>query len=51
MNVISPVYACLQLRRCRDPIWSVAWSYRSEYELVSGDARGQVRDRTMFPHT
>uniref|UniRef100_A0A7S0WP23 DNA excision repair protein ERCC-8 n=1 Tax=Chlamydomonas leiostraca TaxID=1034604 RepID=A0A7S0WP23_9CHLO len=27
----------------KHPIWSVAWSLRSEHEVVSGDAYGQVR--------
>lgn len=29
---------------CRHPVWCVSWSLRSEYELVSGDAHGQVGD-------
>eukprot|EP00798_Chlamydomonas_sp_ICE-L_P000189 gene189-3976_t len=27
----------------QDSVWSVAWSMRSEFELLTGDAYGQIR--------
>ena len=30
---------------CREVVWTVAWSYCSEFQLFSGDASGQAGAR------